>query len=93
MLRLLFLFICFLTTIFSQEFLSSSSKTTNFPYLCTTGDRSAVCTEEIKTVCGWFSPEFVQCFVNPCAAEYSNICLACNDPKVYSISNNLCPKF
>jgi hypothetical protein len=39
------------------------------------------CTREYNPVCGWFD-ESVQCVTYPCAATYSNPCIACSDENV-----------
>lgn len=39
-------------------------------------DRPVICTQEAIPVCGYFN-ENVNCLVPPCAATYSNQCIAC----------------
>lgn len=58
---------------------------------CKPSDRkSDVCTAVYMPVCGWFD-SFVQCLVYPCAATYSNSCMACIDSKVAYWTIGECP--
>jgi len=59
---------------------------------CTPAQRGAeVCTMEYRPVCGWFN-ESIQCIRYPCAATYSNPCMACADDKVAYWTEGECPK-
>lgn len=53
--------------------------------------KAAVCTMEYHAVCGWFDQN-IQCFKYPCAAIYSNPCMACSDDKVAYWTEGECPK-
>ena len=53
--------------------------------------RSNVCTMEYRQVCGWFNSQ-IRCFRYPCAAEYSNPCVACSDYNVEYYTFGACPQ-
>jgi len=49
---------------------------------CETEDYSEGCTETYAPVCGWFDSERIHCALYPCAQDFTNGCLACEDEKV-----------
>ncbi len=53
--------------------------------------RSTVCTMEYRQVCGWFNSQ-TMCLRYPCAAEYSNPCVACSDSNVVYYTFGVCPR-
>lgn len=52
---------------------------------------SVACTMEYRPVCGWFD-ESIQCIKYPCAATYSNPCMACSDEIVAYWTEGECPE-
>lgn len=56
-----------------------------------TGEKTDVCIEIYKPVCGWFDPAKIQCLTYPCAGTYPNSCYACKDDKVQYWTEDKCP--
>jgi hypothetical protein len=59
---------------------------------CPAGQRPDVCLQIYRPACGWFDPESIQCIRYPCAATYSNSCVACADEKVLYWTDGPCPE-
>ncbi|MFH2020466.1 MAG: hypothetical protein ABIJ34_03570 [archaeon] len=43
-------------------------------------------------VCGWFDSGQIQCIKYPCAANFNNSCLACNNEYILYYTIGECPK-
>jgi hypothetical protein len=57
---------------------------------CTT-ENFEECPEEGQVVCGWFNTN-IKCIKYPCAQNFANSCLACQDDKVAHWTEGECPK-
>ena len=73
-------------------YLEDTSEYTEHLY-CSPGSRIVeVCLDRNSPVCGWFDPQTVRCFAYPCAANFTNECLACKDDKVVYYTPGPCPE-
>lgn len=50
------------------------------------------CLDRQNPVCGWFDPGKVRCFTHPCAQDFSNECLVCQDGNVLYYTIGECPE-
>jgi hypothetical protein len=68
------------------------SLTINYPYTCTKADRLVTsCPTENVGVCGNYDPTLFQCAKNaPCGQSYINVCAACHNPVVKSVTQGDC---
>ena len=56
---------------------------------CTAEMRGKMCTQEYVGVCGLFN-QTIQCIKAPCGQTYGNICTACSDEKVATVTMGAC---
>lgn len=53
--------------------------------------RNQRCQRNIAPTCGWYDQKRVKCHTFPCAVNYSNPCVACNNLNIKYVTCETCP--
>lgn len=68
----------------------SSTPPAKYRYYCN-GHRNKACQRYSAPTCGWYNQNKVHCDTFPCAAQFSNPCVACNNKYVKYVTCEKCP--
>lgn len=68
----------------------SNNPPVKYRYYCSRY-RNQSCQRNVAPACGWYDQKRIRCHTFPCAANFSNPCVACNNLNIKYVTCEQCP--